>query len=53
MADLILQRFDHDGIELIIDTQTGESFASIKGYARMSGKSHNAITMRVNYSQQS
>lgn len=48
MADLILQRFDHDGIELIIDTQTGESFASIKGYARMSGKSHNAITMRLN-----
>jgi hypothetical protein len=48
MADLILQRFDHDGIELIIDTQTGESFASIKGYARMSGKSSNAITMRLN-----
>ena len=48
MTDLILQRFDKDGIELIIDTQTGESFASIKGYARMSGKSHNAITMRLN-----
>ena len=48
MANSSLQRFDHDGIELIIDTQTGESFASIKGYARMSGKSHNAIIMRLN-----
>lgn len=48
MTDLILQRFDKDGIELIIDTRTGESFASIKGYARMSGKSHNAIIMRLN-----
>ena len=31
------ERFDKDGIELIIDTATGESFASISGYARMSG----------------
>ena len=48
MTDLILQRFDKDGIELIIDTQTGESFATVRGYARMSGKSHNAIIMRLN-----
>lgn len=48
MANSSLQRFDHDGIELIIDTQTGESFASISGYARMSEKSHNAIIMRLN-----
>ena len=31
MTNISLQRFDHDGIEVIIDTQTGESFASISG----------------------
>ena len=31
MTDISLQRFDHDGIELIINTETGEIFASISG----------------------
>ena len=47
MTDLILQRFDKDGIELIIDTQTGESFASQAGYARMSGVDYSVIRKRV------
>lgn len=32
-----LTRFQNDGIELVIDTQTGEAFATQSGYARMSG----------------
>lgn len=36
-----------EGIELIIDTQTGEAFASQAGYARMSGVSYPAIRKRV------
>lgn len=32
-----LARFENDGIELVIDTNTGEAFASQTGYARMSG----------------
>ena len=47
MANISLQRFDKDGIELIIDTQTGESFASISGYARMSGKAQSTISGRL------
>lgn len=47
MANLSLQRFDQDGIELIIDTQTGESFASQAGYARMSGVDYSTIRKRV------
>lgn len=42
-----LQRFDNDGIELIINTQTGESFATIRGYARMSGKPYSTIQSRT------
>jgi len=41
-----LQRFDCDGIEIIIDLQNGETFASIRGYARMSGLSQPAISKR-------
>jgi hypothetical protein len=41
------ERFDKDGIELIIDTATGESFASISGYARMSGLTQQAISKRL------
>ena len=41
------ERFDKDGIELIIDTATGESFASVKGYARMSGKDVSTISRRL------
>lgn len=36
-----------NGIEIIIDQQTGESFCSVSGYARMSGLSQPAITKRV------
>ena len=43
-----LARYDKDGIELIIDTQTGESFASQSGYARMAGVSKQAISNRYN-----
>ena len=43
-----LTRFEtKDGIELIIDTQTGESFATQAGYARMSGKSKSTISERM------
>ena len=42
-----LQRFDQDGIEIVIDTETGESFASIRGYARMSGKHESTIRSRL------
>ena len=45
-----LQRFDQDGIELIINTETGESFASISGYARMSGKIPSTISRRLTMS---
>ena len=50
MTDSSLQRFDHDGIELIINTETGESFASISGYARMSGKIPSTISRRLTMS---
>jgi len=46
MTKLSLQRFDRDGIEILIDTATGESFASVSGYARMAGLSQPAITKR-------
>lgn len=41
-----LQRFDRDGIELVIDTRTGEAFATQGGYARMSKLSQQAINKR-------
>jgi len=41
-----LQRYDRDGIEIIINLETGESFASISGYARMSGKAQSTISER-------
>ena len=50
MTNSSLQRFDQDGIELIIDTQTGESFASISGYARMAGKIPSTISRRLTMS---
>lgn len=36
-----------DGIELVIDTITGEAFVTISGYARMSGKHKMTISRRV------
>ena len=35
-----------DGIELVIDTATGEAFATQSGYARMSGKDRSTIVKR-------
>jgi hypothetical protein len=48
MAENTLARFDGDnGVELIIDTVTGESFATVSGYARMSGKAKSTISERL------
>lgn len=37
-----------DGIELYIDKDSGESFASRAGYARMAGVSENTVKKRIN-----
>jgi hypothetical protein len=42
-----LTRFDNDGLELIIDTVTGEAFTTLSGYARMSGKAKSTISERL------
>lgn len=42
-----LQRFDQDGIEIFVDTRTGESFASVSGYARMANKDKSTISRRL------
>ena len=47
MTNNQLQRFDNDGIELIIDTQTGESYATKRGYARMANKDESTIRRRI------
>lgn len=41
-----LTRFERDGLELVIDTVTGEAFASVRGYARMSSKPESTIRDR-------
>lgn len=42
-----LTRFETaDGVELVIDTQTGEAFATQRGYARMSGRDASTISRR-------
>jgi hypothetical protein len=42
-----LTRFEsNNGIELVIDTLTGEAFATQSGYARMSGKDRTTIVRR-------
>lgn len=48
MTNSNLTRYDNNGIELIIDTTTGESFATQRGYARMSGKTQSTINSRIN-----
>jgi hypothetical protein len=40
-------RFDNDGVELVINLESGESLASLSGYARMAGLSVDAISKRV------
>jgi hypothetical protein len=42
-----LERFDGGGIELIIDRVTGEAFATIRGYARMSQKAQSTVQSRL------
>lgn len=42
-----LQRFDCNGIELVIDTVTGESFTTQAGYVRMSGRTQPTISIRM------
>ena len=42
-----LSVFSHDGVEIIINTATGESFCSVSGYARMSGKDKGTISRRL------
>ena len=44
---ILLQRYENNGIELVINTQTGESFATISGYARMAGKAKSTISKRL------
>jgi phage antirepressor YoqD-like protein len=41
------ERFDKDGIELVIDCNTGETFSTERGYARMSGKPYSTINSRI------
>ena len=41
-----LQRYDNEGIELIIDLETGESFATARGYSRMSGVEYDTVKKR-------
>jgi hypothetical protein len=42
-----LTPFNNDGLELVIDTTTGESFASISAVARMTDKSKQSISRYV------
>ncbi|OYE02131.1 hypothetical protein [Nostoc sp. 'Peltigera membranacea cyanobiont' 232] len=42
-----LVAYNNDGLEIYIDNITGEAFASISSYARMSGLSQQAISKRV------
>lgn len=41
-----LSVFNQDGIEIVIDTTTGESFCTQSGYAKMSGLTQQAINKR-------
>jgi hypothetical protein len=44
----MLTRFDgENGVEILINTGTGESFCSVGGYARMSGKAKSTIRERL------
>ena len=42
-----LTRFEQNGIELVINTETGEAFASLAGYSRMSGVDYSTLRKRV------
>lgn len=47
MTTNTLTRYAQDGLEIYINHQTGESFASIRGYARMAGKAESTIRERI------
>jgi hypothetical protein len=47
MANTSLTVFKENGIELVIDTTTGEAFATQRGYSRMSGKAESTISERT------
>ncbi|MGL6338496.1 MAG: hypothetical protein ACRC80_05065 [Waterburya sp.] len=47
-----LQRYKNDGLELIIDLETGESFTSINGYSRLSGKAKSTTSARIKASSE-
>ena len=47
MASNIVRYDGADGVEILIDTKTGESFCSIRGYARMAGKAISTISERL------
>ena len=47
MANNIVRFNGQNGVEILIDTVTGESFASVKGYSRMSGKALSTISERL------
>jgi hypothetical protein len=46
--NLNLVPYTRDGLELVIDNQTGESFASISAVARLTDKSASTINKYVN-----
>jgi hypothetical protein len=48
MTNLNLVPFKKDGLELVINTETGEAFASIKAVARMTDKENSTISRYVN-----
>lgn len=43
-----LTRYDNNGLELVINTATGEAFASIRATARMTDKAHSTVSRYVN-----
>lgn len=48
MSSLVsYERFDKNGIELIVDCNSGETFATVNGYGRMSGKDKSTISRRL------
>lgn len=47
MAQLALFNNTENGIELVINGDTGESFATVRGYARMSGRDASTISRRL------
>ena len=42
-----ITRYENNGIEVYVNTATGESFTSINGYARMSGVARSTVRDRV------